>query len=111
MAAWVLLAVFVPMLVLTLGHRHELVAGDGMACVDCAHHVPHGGHVQTGSSAVDDCPFCQLSGVSYVAAPPVVIAFFVQTFAIKTEQREPSVVGRMLLHAVPRGPPFVSISA
>ena len=106
MAAWMLLAVFVPMLVLTLGHHHEMVADSGVACVDCAHHVPHGGHLQTGSSAVDDCPFCQLSGVSYVAAPSVSIALFVQSFSIKSERPVPAVVGRELLCSVPRAPPF-----
>lgn len=110
-AAWVLLSVFVPVLVLTLGHRHEVAPGDGVACVDCAHHVPHGGHVQSGSSAVADCPFCQLSGAAYVAAPAVRVALFVPSVVVVTVQWEPSIVGQMLHCAVPRGPPFVSISA
>ena len=105
-AAWILLAVFVPMLVLTLGHHHQMVAENGVACVDCAHHVPHSGHLQTGSSAVDDCPFCQLSGVSYVAAPSVSIALFVQSFSVKSERPVPAVVGRELFCSVPRAPPF-----
>ena len=101
-----LLAVFVPMLVLTLGHRHELVAESGVACVDCAHHVPHGGHVQAGASVVGDCPFCQLTSVSYVAASSVGIALFVPSFVIRSEQPVPAVVGRKLLCQGPRAPPF-----
>ena len=64
-SAWLLLSVFVPMTMLTALHRHQMVTGAAVACVDCAHHVHHGGHLSAGGTSIDDCLLCQLSTTPY----------------------------------------------
>lgn len=64
LCAWTLLAVFVPMLLLTSVHRHEVSVSQ--MCTECVQHIPHAGHWSQAVSGVDNCLLCQLHALSYL---------------------------------------------
>lgn len=81
-ARW-LLAVFVPMVLLSSLHLHKEVAATGGECYQCAHHQPHSGHLSAASFAVHDCLLCQMLTVPFVpAAVCVAIVLAVPAFAL-----------------------------
>lgn len=66
-ASWLLLAVFVPMLILSSLHVHERsVAAPEKECVDCVHHSCHG-HLAQMASWTHDCVLCQFLSLTFVA--------------------------------------------
>jgi hypothetical protein len=66
-ASWLLLAVFVPMLILSSLHVHERsVAAPEKECVDCVHHSCHG-HLTQMASWTHDCVLCQFLSLTFVA--------------------------------------------
>jgi len=73
-SAWLLLLVFVPTMVATSLHIHERQGADESVCVQCAHHVHHGGHLKAFSDHVCDCLLCQFAGQSFVVAAVVAIS-------------------------------------
>ena len=73
-SAWLLLSVFVPMMMLTALHHHQMVTGAAVECVDCSHHVHHGGHLSAGGTSIDDCLLCQFLTLNYIAAAAVALA-------------------------------------
>ncbi len=72
--ARLLLAVFIPLLLITSFHRHQPVeAAHTDACAYCINHLPHDGHLSSASTVLDDCVVCQLFTLNYVA-PVVLVA-------------------------------------
>ena len=72
-ASWLLLAVFVPMLLLSSLHVHEGVADYSVECVDCASHTPHAGHFSGSVLHVDTCVLCQFLTFSYLTLSVVAV--------------------------------------
>ena len=68
----VLLAVFLPMLVLSSLHVHPLAHPDGNHCEECVHHVPHAGHFSCVTVCSFDCVLCQFLTLPFLIAPMVV---------------------------------------
>lgn len=66
--AWVLLAVFVPMLLAASVHRHEQRVSYETACYACVHHIPHDGHLSANSAAGMTCVLCHFLSLPFVAA-------------------------------------------
>lgn len=64
--AWILLSVFVPMMVMLSLHHHEAHHDHETACVECAHHLPHAGHLSSEQETFHDCVLCQFYGVPYL---------------------------------------------
>ena len=60
-SAWLLLAVFVPMLVLTALHTHAVASSVSDECVECVNHQPHSGHLTATTQTLTDCvlAYCQ----------------------------------------------------
>ncbi|MBO4658164.1 MAG: hypothetical protein J5637_03205 [Prevotella sp.] len=75
--ARLLLAVFVPMLLLSLVHVHEGMAEEA-ACADCAHHVHHS-HLASADFCVDSCVLCQMLSLPFVAAILLSVILFSTT--------------------------------
>ena len=73
--AWMLLAVFVPMLLFSLVHVHEQGMAAGADCVDCAHHVHHS-HLASADFCVDNCVLCQMLSLPFVAAILLSVVLF-----------------------------------
>ena len=82
-SAWLLLAVFVPMLVLSALHTHAV--GDGWwvlgvvgtaasdECVECVNHQPHAGHLTASAQTLTDCVLCQFFSLQYLEAAAVTL--------------------------------------
>ena len=73
--ARLLLAVFVPMLLLSLVHVHEQGMVEEATCADCAHHVHHS-HLASADYCMDSCVLCQMLSLSFIAAVLLLIALF-----------------------------------
>ncbi len=66
-ASWLLLAVFVPMLVLSSVHVHPATPLDADECAEClTHHC--GGHIGQHAVAFHACVLCQFLTLSFPAA-------------------------------------------
>ena len=76
--AWMLLAVFVPMMLCSLTHVHEQAAAASADCADCAHHVHHT-HLATASFCMDNCVLCQMLSLPFVAAILLSVILFSAT--------------------------------
>ena len=66
-ASWMLLAVFVPMLLLSSVHVHETGETIETECADCVHHNCHG-HLTAMATWAHDCVLCQFLTFSMLAA-------------------------------------------
>ncbi|MCR5432841.1 MAG: hypothetical protein K6F20_00415 [Bacteroidaceae bacterium] len=65
-AAWMLLAVFVPMLFLSSVHVHELSNSLVDECSECVQHHCHG-HLGQQTTLIYDCVFCQFLSLPMLA--------------------------------------------
>ena len=71
-ASAVLLAVFLPMLLLSSFHVHPEAHLEEDECQECVHHVPHAGHFTSGTTCGFDCVLCQFLTLPFLLAPVVV---------------------------------------
>ena len=69
----VLLAVFLPMLVLSSLHVHPEVHLDEDYCKECVHHLPHAGHFGSQTSCSFDCVLCQFLTLPFLMAPTLAL--------------------------------------
>ena len=72
--AWILLAVFVPMIVMSSLHIHHEV-GTADECPECVHHHCSG-HLTQGYGGAHQCLLCQFLSISFCAATIIVVAFY-----------------------------------
>lgn len=68
----VLLAVFLPMLLLSSFHVHPQSHVEGDYCKECVHHLPHAGHMGSLSVCSFDCVLCQFLTLPFLIAPMLV---------------------------------------
>ena len=66
-AAWVLLAVYLPMLLISSLHVHETAEYGETTCAECVHHQCHG-HLSQLSDGMHQCVLCQILTLSYLSA-------------------------------------------
>jgi hypothetical protein len=71
--ARVLLAVLLPIQVLSALHLHNYAYSEEDECEACVEHIAHSGHFSTHSHALHECVLCEFLGLSYVAAAAVVV--------------------------------------
>ena len=71
-SSWVLLAVFLPMLLLSSLHVHPEAHLEEEGCKECVHHVPHAGHFTSGTTCGFDCVLCQFLTLPFLLALVVV---------------------------------------
>ena len=77
-ASWLLLAVFVPMLVLSSVHIHDEVETITTECADCVHHNCHG-HIAAMTTWAHDCVLCQFLTLTMLTAAIMVCCDSVAT--------------------------------
>lgn len=65
-SAWILLAVFLPMLLLSSLHIHQESETPQDTCAECVHHHCHG-HLSQLADAMHHCVLCQFLTLSFVA--------------------------------------------
>ena len=75
-ASWLLLAVFVPILVLSSVHVHEESETITTECNDCVHHSCHG-HMTAAATWAHDCVLCQFLTLKMLTAAVTAIAVYV----------------------------------
>lgn len=95
LSARMLLAVFLPMLVLSSFHVHVYAESATADCYECSHHLRHAGHIAPATAFMHDCVLCQLFQLSYL--PPLVLSAGLLTavvcrllFGYPTAQTAPS---------------------
>ena len=102
-----MLAVFLPMLLLSVLHVHDGVYADGDSCMECVNHLPHAGHLSINANHHDDCVLCQFMSLSFVEAVTAVLtpapAHHDVVFTLRHQQLL-AAVGRI---SVPRAPPVI----
>ena len=72
-SAYVLLAVFLPILVFSAIHVHETPTTTDATCTDCVHHNCHG-HLTATASFTHDCVLCQFLSLPMLAAVVLSVA-------------------------------------
>ena len=75
-ASWLLLAVFVPMLLLSSVHIHETGETIATECADCVHHSCHG-HMTATPHWAHDCVLCQFLTLTMLAAAVMAVTVYV----------------------------------
>ncbi|MBR7124996.1 MAG: hypothetical protein IKC86_00100 [Prevotella sp.] len=69
-ASWMMLAVFVPMLLLSSLHVHTAQSDDAGQCAECVRHQCHG-HLTLSKVTAGDCVLCQFLMLTLVAAATI----------------------------------------
>ena len=75
-ASWLLLAVFVPMLLLSSVHIHETGETIETECADCVHHSCHG-HMTAAATWAHDCVLCQFLTLTMLTAAIMVVTLYI----------------------------------
>ena len=77
-AWWLLLAVFLPMLLLSSVHVHGTEGTIGETeCADCVHHSCHG-HMTSTAAWTHDCVLCQFLTLTSLTAAVLAITAYIQ---------------------------------
>ena len=102
-----MLAVFLPVLLLSVLHIHDGAYAEGDSCTECVKHIPHAGHLSINANHYVDCVLCQFTSLSFLEAVTVAAAQVPAVHdAVVVLQPRPllSAAGRI---SVPRAPPVV----
>ena len=105
-AAWMLMAVFIPMLFLASLHRHmPTEQSQEEVCYACLHHIHHDAHLNTTVHHAGDCVLCHFLSLPFLAT--AVLAIATPYYIILTATTAPNSVLSSFRHGVPtlRGPP------
>ena len=86
-ASWALLAVFLPMLLISSLHIHEERVETATACADCMQHSCHG-HLMQLSSWSHECVLCQFLTLTFAAAAAVVLVYINKVVRVHFDARQ-----------------------
>ena len=101
----VLLAVFLPMLLLASFHVHPEAQIEGDYCKECVHHLPHAGHFSSQTFCSFDCVLCQFLTLPFLLAPAVVFTAKKLRYAAPLFQTEQGVLAGVRGAVLGRAPP------
>jgi hypothetical protein len=76
LSACILLAVFLPMLIFSSLHIHEIPQTTDTECSDCVHHNCHG-HLTAMATWAHDCVLCQFLTLSMLSAVMLAVTIYV----------------------------------
>lgn len=107
LAAWILLGVFVPMLLMVSLHTHSYGSVAEETCAECLHHVHHQGHFSSSASQIDHCVLCQLATVSFCAAATLSLCLFTSLFILRRYECLAAVVSIRQRVYAGRAPPVL----
>ena len=79
----ILLAVFVPMLLLSALHIHTEETSADDSCIECMHHVRHS-HLTSGNFCIGQCVLCQFQTLPFIIAALTTICI---TLMVRQEVR------------------------
>lgn len=107
-ASWVLLAVFVPMVIVASLHIHPQETGFELQCNDCVQHQCHG-HLASQSMSIHDCVLCQFLSLPMLAVAAATLFIYNKVY------KKELVASQCILCTAHRGtvslraPPFPTI--
>ena len=108
LSARLLLAVFVPMLLLASLHRHESpVTVQDTSCYDCVHHVHHNGHLSANPQHAYSCVLCSFLTLPYLTPPAVAVLSPCSAHYAFVPRYSSRIAVRPQLHKPGRAPPVV----
>jgi len=107
-ASWVLLAVFVPMVILSSLHIHESSNLFGNDCKECLQHQCHG-HLGELTVSMHDCVLCQFLTMSFLAATVFVVVLFNNVLRIQVAWLQGDIQLENCGIPTLRAPPFVCL--
>ncbi|MBO4663526.1 MAG: hypothetical protein J5663_03825 [Bacteroidaceae bacterium] len=107
-SAWMLLAVFVPMLLISSLHIHEESETAEEACAECVHHHCYG-HLSQLTTTMHQCILCQFLTLSFVASSAITLVVYnkVMHLRLDARQRNVSIAHKGIVGL--RAPPVFSI--
>lgn len=105
-ASWTLLAVFVPMLLLSSLHIHSYNTLAYGTCTECVHHHC-AGHLGQQTPSVHDCVLCQFLSLPMLAVAVATLILYNKLRAIAYATVSGSVCLSCCSMAALRGPPAV----
>lgn len=109
-ASWVLLAVFLPMLILSSVHVHDSGSYIEEECNECVHHHCHG-HVGELANTLHACVLCQFLSLSFVATGFLSVVYYKKVNRIHFAQHQSDVHFEACGIPLLRAPPFVLITS
>lgn len=105
-SVWVLLAVFVPMLILSSLHVHHGSLMADEECAECVHHHCDG-HITQGDNAIHHCVLCQFLSITFYAAAIAAVLFYSNTVKTTYARQQSNVSLACRGFVSLRAPPFV----
>ena len=88
--SWLLLAVYLPMLLISSLHFHELGDASETTCSECVQHQCHG-HLSQFTGELHQCMLCQILTLTYVAATTGAVVLFLSPKRIVRERQSQAV--------------------
>ncbi len=89
-ASWILLAVFLPMLILSSVHIHHNAPASEELCSHCVQHHCNG-HLGQLTTSTHSCVICQFLTLSFVAAVATAAVFYKPTYHLPSVHRHHAV--------------------
>jgi len=87
-ASWVLLAVFLPMLIVSSLHTHQTSQAVDEVCAGCVKHQCHG-HLSQIDTTIHQCVLCHFLTLTFVsAAVAVVVCYRPKRFGFLAQRRQ-----------------------
>ena len=105
-ASWVLLAVFLPMLILSSVHVHESGGLFEEECNECVHHHCHG-HLGELTTTIHACVLCQFLTLSFVTTGFLIVVYYRKLNRTHFVQRHCDICTEACGIPLLRAPPFV----
>ena len=108
---WLLLAAFLPMLLLSSLHTHsEEEYWHEEGCDACVHHQPCAGHLNDGTISLHDCVLCQFLSLPYLTAAVLAAVLYIPFYRLLHQEALLRLSLRRNGVVVLRGPPAVAVS-
>ena len=106
-ASLVLLAVFLPMLILSSVHVHEVPASVDYECSGCVQHHCHG-HIAESAASIHACVLCQFVSLPYLIAATILLPVILQTQTSSIVEPSAQLQSAACRYHSPRAPPVLS---
>ena len=109
-SSYILLAVIVPMMLMSWLHIHEEDSHSNcIDCIDCLHHVHHS-HVSPYDAELETCLLCQFLTIEYTPSPSLDFDWITCQEGNVCQQLYISVLAPAITLNPQRGPPFICLA-
>ena len=105
-SAWMLLAVYLPLLILSSIHLHTAYEWELDECYQCASHLPHSGHITSQGATHHVCLLCQFLSLPGLIEQSVMLSVCLLAVGYLFVSQDASIVSTLLDAIRSRAPPF-----